>query len=72
ADVFEQFTEDHQVFNKEVAKKFVETILSKGGSEEFMDLFIAFRGRAPKIDALLKEYDIDRVRAFANLKSENE
>jgi len=58
ADVFNQFKEDHQVFNKEVAKKFVETILSKGGSQEFMDLFIAFRGRAPKIDALLKEYNL--------------
>lgn len=58
ADVFEQFTEGHQVFNKEVAKKFLETILSKGGSMEFMDLFVAFRGRAPQIDALLKEYNL--------------
>ncbi|HRA42717.1 MAG TPA: M3 family metallopeptidase [Gammaproteobacteria bacterium] len=61
ADVFEQFTADNQVFNKDVSKKFVETILSKGGAEEFMDLFVAFCGRAPKIDALLKEYDIDRI-----------
>ncbi len=59
ADVFEQFTEDRQIFNKDVAKKFLETVLSKGGSEEFMNLFIAFRGRIPKIDALLKEYEID-------------
>ena len=58
ADVFDQFRKSHQVFNKEIAKKFVETILAKGGSEEFMDLFVAFRGRPPKIDALLKEYNL--------------
>jgi oligopeptidase A len=58
ADVFNRFTEDHQVFNKDVAKQFLETILSKGGSEEFMDLFLAFRGRAPRTDALLKEYNL--------------
>jgi oligopeptidase A len=58
ADVFDKFIEDHQIFNRDIAKKFVETVLAKGGSEEFMDLFIAFRGRSPKIDALLKEYNL--------------
>ncbi len=58
ADVFDQFKESQKVFNKEVAKKFLDTILSKGGSQEFMDLFFAFCGRAPKIDALLKEYSL--------------
>lgn len=58
ADVFEQFKESQKVFNQEVAKKFLDTILSKGGSQEFMDLFVAFCGRAPKIDALLKEYSL--------------
>lgn len=60
ADVFEEFTADNQIFNRDIAKKFLETILSKGGSEEFMNLFVAFRGRPPKTDALLREYDIDR------------
>jgi len=57
ADVYERFTENKQIFDKAVAQKFLESILEKGGSKEFIDLFVAFRGRAPSIDALLKEYN---------------
>ncbi len=56
ADAFSLFTEDHQIFNRTIAQRFADTILAKGGSQEFMDLFIAFRGRPPKTDALLKEW----------------
>ncbi|PKP21796.1 MAG: peptidase M3, partial [Bacteroidetes bacterium HGW-Bacteroidetes-20] len=53
ADAFAYFLEKG-VYNKEVADSFVENILSKGGSKKAMDLYIQFRGREPKVDALLK------------------
>jgi len=54
ADAFSLFKEKG-VMNKEVANSFVENILSKGGSKKPMELFVAFRGREPKIDALMKK-----------------
>ncbi|MBS9774113.1 MAG: M3 family metallopeptidase [Tenacibaculum sp.] len=53
ADAFEYFKEEG-IFNKEVATKFKENILSKGGTEEAMELYKKFRGREPKPEALLK------------------
>ncbi|WGH75247.1 M3 family metallopeptidase [Tenacibaculum tangerinum] len=53
ADAFEYFKEKG-IFNKEVANKFKDNVLSKGGTEEPMELYKRFRGRAPKPDALLK------------------
>jgi peptidyl-dipeptidase Dcp len=52
ADAFSLFKEKG-VFNKEVADSFVENILSKGGSKKPMELFVGFRGREPKVDALM-------------------
>ena len=53
ADAFEYFLEKG-IFNKEVATKFKENILSKGGTEKPMDLYKLFRGKEPKPDALLR------------------
>ncbi|MDG2194814.1 MAG: M3 family metallopeptidase [Polaribacter sp.] len=53
ADAFEYFLEKG-IFNKEVANKFKEHVLSKGGTEKPMELYKRFRGKAPKPDALLK------------------
>jgi len=53
ADAFSMF-EEKGVMNKEVANKYVETILSQGGSMPAMEMFSNFRGREPQIDALLK------------------
>lgn len=53
ADAYAYF-EEKGVYNKDVADSFVENILSKGGSRKAMDLYIQFRGREPKVDALLK------------------
>ena len=53
ADAFEYFLEKG-IFNKEVATKFKENILSKGGTEKPMSLYKRFRGKAPKPEALLK------------------
>ena len=53
ADAFEYFLEEG-IFNKEVATKFKENVLSKGGTEKPMELYKRFRGKEPKPDALLK------------------
>jgi Zn-dependent oligopeptidase len=42
------------IFNQEVTYAFRDIILSKGNSVHPMDLFVAFRGRQPDPDALLK------------------
>ena len=53
ADAFAYFQEKG-IFNKEVAKKFKDNVLSKGGTEHPMILYKRFRGQEPKPDALLK------------------
>jgi peptidyl-dipeptidase Dcp len=53
ADAFEYFKEEG-VFNKTVAKKFKDFVLSKGGTEDPMMLYKKFRGQEPKPEALLK------------------
>lgn len=53
ADAFEYFQEKG-IFNKEVAEKFRENVLSKGGTEKPMVLYKRFRGKEPNSDALLK------------------
>jgi peptidyl-dipeptidase Dcp len=53
ADAFEYFLEEG-IFNKEVATKFKENVLSRGGTEKPMELYKRFRGKEPKPDALLK------------------
>ncbi|MCS5582581.1 MAG: M3 family metallopeptidase, partial [Pseudomonadales bacterium] len=54
ADAFAKFLEDG-IFNRQTGEKFLATILEKGGSEDAMDLFIAFRGREPEVEALLRQ-----------------
>ncbi|WP_299442508.1 M3 family metallopeptidase [uncultured Aquimarina sp.] len=53
ADAFEYFKE-HGIFNKEVATKFKDNVLSQGGTENPMTLYKRFRGQEPKPEALLK------------------
>ena len=53
ADAFAYFQEKG-IFNKEVAAKFKDNVLSKGGTELPMELYKRFRGQEPKADALLK------------------
>ena len=53
ADAFAYFQEKG-IFNKDVAEKFKENVLSKGGTELPMELYKRFRGQEPKADALLK------------------
>lgn len=53
ADAFEYFKESG-IFNKEVATKFKDHVLSQGGVENPMVLYKRFRGQEPKPEALLK------------------
>ena len=53
SDAFSLF-EEKGIFDPETGQAFLENILEKGGSQGAMELFIAFRGREPEIDALLR------------------
>jgi peptidyl-dipeptidase Dcp len=53
ADAFEYFKEEG-LFNAEVAQKFRDNILSRGGTEHPMELYKRFRGREPDPQALLR------------------
>ena len=53
ADAFELFKEKG-LFNQEIAFKFRDEILSRGGTKHPMELYKAFRGREPDPDALLR------------------
>lgn len=53
ADAFARF-EEEGLFNPEVGKDFLTEILEVGGSRPAMESFKAFRGREPKVDALLR------------------
>lgn len=53
ADAFAYFKENG-IFNKEIATKFKEHVLSKGGTENPMILYKRFRGAEPKIEPLLE------------------
>jgi len=53
ADAFSLF-EENGIFDRKTGHAFLENILEQGGSQEPMDLFVAFRGREPEIDAFLR------------------
>ena len=53
SDAFSRF-EEEGVLNEKTGRAFRDSILARGGSEEPMALFVAFRGREPSIDPLLR------------------
>lgn len=57
ADAYSRF-EEEGIFNAETGQSFLDNILSRGGSEEPMELFKRFRGREPQLDAMLRHYGI--------------
>jgi len=57
ADAFGAF-EETSVFDRETAARFRAEILEVGGSRDIMDAYVAFRGRKPEIDALLRQSGI--------------
>ncbi len=53
ADAFAYFKQEG-IFNRKVADKFKDTVLSQGGTKDPMELYVEFRGEKPNPDALLK------------------
>jgi peptidyl-dipeptidase Dcp len=62
ADAFAYFQEKG-IFNTEVATKFKDSVLSKGGTELPMELYKKFRGQEPKVEALLKRAGLLKVQS---------
>ena len=60
ADAFSAF-EESGVFDRATAQRFLDTILTRGGSRDALEAFIEFRGRRPDVRALLKQHGIDGV-----------
>jgi len=58
ADAFGAF-EEHGVFDRATAQRFLDAILARGGSRDALDAFIEFRGRRPDVRALLKQNGIE-------------
>lgn len=59
SDGYQAFKETGDIFNQELAQKYRTHVLEKGGTEDAMSLYKQFRGREPKIDALLKARGLD-------------
>lgn len=57
SDAFSRF-EEEGIFNNQTGQDFLNNILEKGGTQEPMELFKAFRGREPSTDALLRHSGI--------------
>jgi oligopeptidase A len=57
SDAYSLF-EEKGIFDQTTGKSFLHHILEKGGSQDAMQLFVAFRGRKPNIDALLRHNGI--------------
>lgn len=60
-DGFELFKEKG-IFDPATAKKFKETVLESGGSEDPMDLYVKFRGHRPSVNALLRNRGLEPVK----------
>ena len=54
ADAFSLFKE-RGIFNREVSESFRRNILSRGGTEHPMELYVRFRGHKPKTAALIEQ-----------------
>ena len=57
ADAFAAF-EESGVFDRATATRFLDSILSRGGSRDPLEAFIEFRGRKPDIAPLLRQHGI--------------
>ncbi len=59
ADAFAAFEEVGDVFDEDIAARLAENIYSAGGSEDPAALYVAFRGKMPGVEALLKQRGLD-------------
>ena len=60
ADAFAAF-EEAGIFDADTAARFRREILEIGGSRDFMEAYVAFRGRKPTLDALLRQSGIGKA-----------
>lgn len=59
ADAFDAFLETGNIFDQATAKKFRDEILSRGGSEDEMTMYMKFRGAKPSIEPLLRNRGLE-------------
>ena len=52
-DAFSRFQEEG-IFDRDAARSWVENVLSRGGTEHPMTLYKRFRGREPRIEAMMR------------------
>ena len=57
ADAFSAFVE-RGAFDRDTARRFLDSILARGGSRDALESFVEFRGRKPEVAALLRQYGI--------------
>ncbi len=57
SDAFSKF-EEKGIFDEKTGREFLTSILEQGGAKDPMELFVAFRGREPKVEALLRHSGI--------------
>ena len=53
-DAFQAYVETGDIFNQTVAQKFRQYVLTPGGIDDAMDMYVNFRGKKPSIEPLLK------------------
>jgi oligopeptidase A len=63
-DAFSRFDEAGTL-SSEVGREYMHIILEQGGTPDFLEAFIQFRGRPPKIDALLRYAGLDKLPAIS-------
>ena len=59
ADAFSRFEEDG-IFDPRCGRDFLQLILESGGVNDPLDNFIAFRGREPSVEALLRHNGLEK------------
>ena len=65
ADAFEAFTEGKGPYDRTVARRFKERVLSGGNTVDPAEAYRAFRGRDPAIGALLRRWGFPEAGAAA-------
>ncbi|MEN8763723.1 MAG: oligopeptidase A [Thiogranum sp.] len=59
SDAFSLF-EENGIFDRDTGSHFLHQLLEQGGADDPMDLYVAFRGREPNIEALLRHSGLAR------------
>ncbi|RJQ47588.1 MAG: oligopeptidase A [Gammaproteobacteria bacterium] len=57
SDAYAKF-EERGIFDQTTGAEFLHTVLEQGGARDALELFVAFRGREPRIDALLRHHGL--------------